>query len=80
MTEVGGGGEIEVPASGFDITLGEGVWVGVGAIILGGVNVGSRFILAAGAVVTKNFPEHSVIAGIPARRIGDTRDRRKQKN
>ena len=75
-----GGGEIEVPASGFDITLGEGVWVGVGAIILGGVNVGSHSIVAAGAVVTKDFPEHSVIAGIPARRIGDTRDRRKQKN
>ena len=72
-----GGGEIEVPASGFDITLGEGVWVGVGAIILGGVNVGSHSIVAAGAVVTKSFPEHSVVAGIPARRIGDTRDRRK---
>ena len=32
-------------------------------------------IVAAGAVVTKDFPDHSVIAGIPARRIGDTRDR-----
>ena len=70
-----GGGDVEVPASGFDIALGEGVWVGVGAIILGGVSVGSHSIVAAGAVVTKSFPEHSVIAGIPARRIGDTRDR-----
>ena len=70
-----GGGDVEVPASGFDITIGEGVWVGVGAIILGGVSVGSHSIVAAGAVVTKSFPEHSVIAGIPARRIGDTRDR-----
>jgi len=72
-----GGGEVEVPSSGYDITVGEGVWVGVGAIVLGGVNVGSHSIVAAGAVVTKSFPAHSVIAGIPARRIGDTRDRGK---
>jgi acetyltransferase-like isoleucine patch superfamily enzyme len=71
-----GGGTIEVPAFGYDITIGEGVCVGVGAIVLGGVVVGSHCIIAAGAVVTKNFPDHSVIAGIPARRIGDTRDRR----
>jgi len=70
-----GGGEIEVPSSGYDINIGEGVWVGVGAIVLGRVNVGSHSIVAAGAVVTKDFPDHSVIAGIPARRIGDTRDR-----
>ena len=75
-----GGGEIEVPSSGYDIILGEGVWVGVGAIVLGGVTVGSHSIVAAGAVVTKSFPEHSVIAGIPARRIGDTRDREKRRS
>lgn len=75
-----GGGEIEVPSSGYDIILGEGVWVGVGAIVLGGVTVGSHSIVAAGAVATKSFPEHSVIAGIPARRIGDTRDRGKRRS
>lgn len=69
-----GGGAIEVPDAGFDITIGEGVWVGAGAIILGGVEVGSHSIVAAGAVVTKSFPEHSILAGIPALRIGDTRD------
>jgi len=72
-----GGGEAEVPSSGYDITVGEGVWVGVGAIVLGGVDVGSHSIVAAGAVVTKSFPVHSVIAGVPGRRIGDTRDREK---
>lgn len=70
-----GGGKVEVPESGFDITIGEGVWVCAGAIITGGVTIGSHSIVAAGAVVTKSFPEHSILAGVPARRIGDTRDR-----
>lgn len=73
-----GGGEVEVPSFGYDITIGEGVWVGVGAIILGGVDVGSHSIIAAGTVVTKSFSAHSVVAGIPGRRISDTRDRQQR--
>ena len=69
-----GGGLAEVPSSGFDIAIGEGVWVCAGAIVSGGVTIGSHSIVAAGAVVTKSFPEHSIIAGVPARLIGDTRD------
>lgn len=70
-----GGSELEVPSEGFDISIGDGVWVGAGAIILGAVSIGSNSIVTAGAVVTKSFPEHSIIAGIPAKAIGSTLDR-----
>jgi len=69
------GGNSEVPTSGFDIEIGSGVFVASGAIILGKCKIGSNCIVAAGAVVTKDFPDFSVIAGVPAIRIGDTRDR-----
>ncbi len=70
------GGSLEQPLEGFDIVIGDGVWVSAGAIIVGGVTIGHNSIVAAGAVVTRSFPDFSVIAGVPAARIGDTRDRR----
>ncbi len=70
-----GGSELEVPSTGFDISIGDGVWVGAGAIILGAVSIGSDSIVTAGAVVTKSFPKNSIIAGIPAKSIGSTLDR-----
>ena len=69
-----GGGGVEVPTSGYDIVLGEGVWVSTGVIVVGGVSIGSHCIIGAGAVVTKSFPNYSIVAGVPACRIGDTRD------
>ena len=47
--------------------LGDFVYVGFGAIILPGVKVGSYCIIGAGAVVTKDVPSGSVVAGNPAR-------------
>lgn len=73
-TAAWGGGEIEVPSSGNDIFIGEGSWIASGAMILGGVSIGAHSIVAAGAVVTKSFPEHSIIAGVPANLIGSTKD------
>jgi acetyltransferase-like isoleucine patch superfamily enzyme len=46
-------------------------WIGAGAIILPGVTVGQRAVVAAGAVVTKNVPAHTIVAGVPARPIGE---------
>jgi maltose O-acetyltransferase len=71
-----GGGSREVPSEGYDIEIGSGVWVCAGAIVSGGVTIGSNSIVAAGAVVTKSFPEYSIIGGVPATRIGDTREQR----
>jgi acetyltransferase-like isoleucine patch superfamily enzyme len=69
-----GGGSLEVPSEGFNISIGSGVFVASGAIILGGVSIGDHCIVAAGAVVTKNFPSYSFIAGVPAKRIRITKD------
>lgn len=67
-----GGGEIEVPQNGFDIEIGSGCFIGVGSIILGGVTIGKNCIVAPGAIVTKSFPDFSVVGGIPAKTIGST--------
>ncbi|MDA9227155.1 acyltransferase [Actinomycetota bacterium] len=71
-----GGSKLEVPSKGFDISIEDGVWIGAGAIILGAVVIGPNSIVSAGAVVTNSFPENSIIAGIPAKSIGSTLDRK----
>lgn len=52
---------------GKPVTIGDDVWVGGGAIVLPGVRVGSRSVIGAGAVVTRDVPEGVVVAGNPAR-------------
>jgi len=69
-----GGGRLEVPDSGYDIVIGEGSWICAGAIVSGGVTIGRHAIVAAGAVVTKDVPDHGIVGGIPAQIIGDTRE------
>lgn len=49
--------------------LGDDIAFGVGARVIGGVTVGNRVVIGAGAVVTKSFPDDTVIAGVPARVI-----------
>lgn len=51
------------------ISIGDDVWIGHGATITGGVSIGKGCIVAAGSVVTKSFPEYSVIGGVPAKAI-----------
>ena len=45
----------------------KGASIGSGAVILGGVTVGERALVGAGAVVTKDVPADAVVAGVPAR-------------
>ncbi|WP_262964914.1 acyltransferase [Methylobacter psychrophilus] len=52
-----------------DITIGDGAWLGANCLILPGVTIGKKSVIAAGAVVTKNVPPNVVVAGIPARVI-----------
>ena len=52
-----------------DTKLKRGCFVGTGAIIMPGVVVGECAIVGAGAVVTKNVPDWTVVAGVPAKKI-----------
>ena len=56
------------------VVIGDGTWIGANAVILDGVEIGPHCIVAAGAVVTKSFPEYQVIGGNPARAIRDRRE------
>lgn len=49
--------------------LGNDVWVGDGAIIMGGVKVGTGAVIGAGAVVTKDIPAYAIAVGVPAKVI-----------
>lgn len=49
------------------IAIGEGVWIGADAIILGGVTIGAGSIVGAGVVVSKDVPPRSIVTGQPAR-------------
>lgn len=51
------------------ITIGNDVWVGAGAIVLGGVVLGDGSVIGAGAVVTRDVPDNTVVAGNPAKPV-----------
>lgn len=56
----------EVPTTGRDIHIGQGTYVGSGAIILGGVTIGNDCIIGAGSVVSKNVSERTTVTGVAA--------------
>ncbi|MFH1220057.1 MAG: acyltransferase [Candidatus Eisenbacteria bacterium] len=53
------------------VTLEDETDIGIGAIILPGVTIGRGAIVGAGAVVTRDVEPYSIVAGVPARKIGD---------
>lgn len=57
----------EGPELGKPVTIENDCWIGGNVIILPGVTIGRGSTIGAGSVVTKSFPEFSVIAGNPAR-------------
>jgi len=53
------------------IVIKRNAWIGAGAIILPGVTVGENAVVAAGAVVNKDVPSNTVVAGILAKKVKD---------
>lgn len=51
------------------VIIGNHVWIGTRAIIMKGVTIGDGSIVAAGAIVTKDVPANSIVAGVPAKII-----------
>jgi acetyltransferase-like isoleucine patch superfamily enzyme len=65
--ELAGRGNDGNPWSKGNIVIGSDVWLGVGALVLSGVTIGHGAVVAAGAVVVKDVPPYSLVAGNPAR-------------
>ncbi len=55
------------------VTIGKYVFLGAGAKVLPGVEIGDASLLAAGTVLSKSVPPYSVVAGNPGEIVGDTR-------
>lgn len=51
------------------VNIGHDVWIGMNAMLLDGVSIGTGAVIAAGAVVTRDVPPYAVVAGIPAKVI-----------
>ncbi len=51
------------------VIIGNDIWIGANAVLLPGVSIGDHAVVAAGAVVTKDVPPHSLVAGVPAKII-----------
>ena len=56
------------------ITIGDHSFIGAGAILLPGTQIGKYCIIGSGAVVKGTIPDYAIVVGSPARQIGDTRD------
>lgn len=58
-------------AGGGDIIIEDDVWIGMDVLILGPVRIGRGSVVAARSVVTKDVPAMTLVAGVPAKKIGD---------
>ena len=55
------------------VVIGDDVWIGANAVVLPGVTIGSHCVVAAGAVVTKDVPDNTLVGGVPAKVIKQLR-------
>ena len=56
---------------GGDVLIGDRVWIGYRAIVLPGVTIGEGAVVGAGAVVTRDVEPYTIVAGNPAKKIGE---------
>lgn len=64
-------------SKGSDVIIEDFVWIASRVTILPGVKIGKGAVIAAGSIVTKDVPEMSVMAGIPAKKIGERKSQMK---
>lgn len=57
------------------IVIGRDVWIGANAGITDGVRIGDHAVIAMGSVVTRDVSDYAIVAGAPARVIGDRREK-----
>jgi 2,3,4,5-tetrahydropyridine-2,6-dicarboxylate N-acetyltransferase len=67
------------PPSAQPVIIEDDVLIGANAVVLEGVRVGQGSVVAAGAVVTKDVPPFTVVAGTPAKKIKDIDEKTKSK-
>lgn len=72
--------EHDLNSEGFEaicepVEIGDYVFIGPRAIILPGVKIGRGAVVAAGAVVTKNVPDFTIVGGVPAVKIGERKNK-----
>ncbi|MFO7562926.1 MAG: acyltransferase [Enhygromyxa sp.] len=58
------------------VVIGRDVWIAAGAGITDGVSIGDHAVVGMGAVVTRDVPAWAIVGGVPARVIGDRRERK----
>lgn len=61
------------PVKSVGIRIGHDVWLGANANVVDGVTIGNHVVVGMGSVVTKDVPDWAIVAGNPARIIGDRR-------
>lgn len=62
-------GRCDYEAQASPVTIGNDVWIGGKVAIMPGVTIGNNVVIAAGAVVTKDIPDNTLVGGIPAKKI-----------
>lgn len=67
-------GRRQYHASAQPVRIGNDVWIGGNVTILPGVTIGNNVVVAAGAVVTKDIPDNTLVGGVPAKKIRDLED------
>ena len=62
----------------FPVTIGNNVWIGLGAIILPGVTIGDNSVIGAGSVVTRDIPANVIAYGAPCKVIREFYEKNKE--
>lgn len=66
-----GDSDYSFKGKGMKITIGDDVWIGYGSVVFTGVQINRGAIVAAGSIVTHDVPAYAIVAGNPAREIGE---------